>query len=292
MSKRKQDARAEARAILAARKRAEERRKRLLWAGSAVGAVILVVGILVAVKLSASSPAPAAVSTLADPTVVSEVTGVPAATLNTIGQGKGLTSTPDVETGKPVLKADGKPLVLYMGAEFCPYCAAERWAIVEALSRFGTFKDLGETFSASKDTDPNTPTLTFHGASYTSDYITFQSVEMYTNQPSGSFYGVLEKPTAAQAALMTEYTKGSFPFIDFGDQAVAQTMIDPAPFAGKNQSDIARVLADPTNAIAQAEGGAANAYTTIICSLTGGQPTAVCSSPAAQAYQSKYGAKT
>ena len=41
-----------------------------------------------------------------------------------------------------LLTADGKPLVLYVGAEYCPYCAAERCAMVQALSRFGTFSNL------------------------------------------------------------------------------------------------------------------------------------------------------
>ena len=35
---------------------------------------------------------------------------------------------------------DGKPLVVFVGAEYCPYCAAERWVMVMWLSRFGTFK--------------------------------------------------------------------------------------------------------------------------------------------------------
>ncbi len=33
----------------------------------------------------------------------------------------------------------GKPEVLFVGAEFCPFCAAERWPLIVALSRFGHF---------------------------------------------------------------------------------------------------------------------------------------------------------
>jgi hypothetical protein len=32
--------------------------------------------------------------------------------------------------------------MLYIGAEYCPYCAAERWPLVMALSKFGTFSNL------------------------------------------------------------------------------------------------------------------------------------------------------
>ena len=65
----------------------------------------------------------------------------------------------------------GKPRVLYVGAEYCPYCAAQRWAVAAALSRFGTFADLSETASATDDIHPDTATLSFHGSSYTSEYV-------------------------------------------------------------------------------------------------------------------------
>ena len=45
----------------------------------------------------------------------------------------------------PALTADGKPEVLYVGAEYCPFCAAERWPVVVALSRFGTWSGLSAT---------------------------------------------------------------------------------------------------------------------------------------------------
>lgn len=293
MSKGKRDQRVQAREIIAAQRRAESRRRRLILASSAFGAVLLVVAIIVGVKLTSGPKKAAAVTTAAASTVISKVTSVPAATLDTIGPGKGLLTTPIVVTGKPILKADGKPLVLYMGGEFCPYCAAERWALVEALSRFGTFTDLGQTTSSSTDTDPNTPTLSFHGSTYKSDYITFQGVEMYTNQPSGSFYGTLDTPTAAQAQLIQSYTKGGFPFVDFGDQAAVESVtIDPAIMAGMTQQQVADALTDPSTAIAQAVGGSANAFTTIICKMTGGQPGNVCNSTAAQAYGSKYGGQS
>jgi hypothetical protein len=61
----------------------------------------------------------------------------------------------------------GKPLVVYIGAEYCPFCAAQRWPLVVALSRFGTFSGLSVTRSASEDVFPDTATLSFHSASYT-----------------------------------------------------------------------------------------------------------------------------
>ena len=41
----------------------------------------------------------------------------------------------------------GKPLIAYMGSNFCPYCAATRWPLAVALTRFGSFKGLHITAS-------------------------------------------------------------------------------------------------------------------------------------------------
>jgi hypothetical protein len=32
----------------------------------------------------------------------------------------------------------GHPLTVFVGAQYCPYCASMRWPLVEALNRFGT----------------------------------------------------------------------------------------------------------------------------------------------------------
>ena len=42
----------------------------------------------------------------------------------------------------------GKPEVLFVGAEYCPFCAAERWPLIVALSRFGHFGALHNMQSA------------------------------------------------------------------------------------------------------------------------------------------------
>jgi hypothetical protein len=280
-------------AILAERRRqaAARRRQRIIIATSAVSAVLLVVVVLVVVKLAGGTPKSSA-TTVASADVIASVTSVPAATLDTIGKGggKALQSVPAKVTGNAVLKADGKPLVLFVGGEFCPYCAAERWAVVEALSRFGTFSGLGQTRSSASDVFPNTPTLSFHGSTYTSDYITFQGVEQYTNQRSGNFYTPLDTLTAQQQQLFHDIGKDSYPFMDFAGQAtVTSASIDPSIFAGKTQAQVAAAMKDPTTDIAKAVGGVANAFTAIICGLTGNQPAAVCTTPAATAYQATYG---
>src|ERR1700749_1723784 len=98
-----------------------------------------------------------------------QVTSVPAATFNAVGAGTaaGLNAT----SGQPPLTANGKPEVVYMGGEFCPYCAAERWALTAALGRFGTFTGLNLIHSSPTDVYPSTPTISFHGFGYTSKFL-------------------------------------------------------------------------------------------------------------------------
>jgi thiol-disulfide isomerase/thioredoxin len=75
---------------------------------------------------------------------------------------------------QPLKWSSGKSLVLFMGAGFCPFCAAERWAIVKALNNFGSWEGLLETASAEHNEKYlNIPTVSFSAAKYTSDYVEF-----------------------------------------------------------------------------------------------------------------------
>ena len=193
----------------AAERRAEQRRRILIASGSILVVIAVVVAFIVVKannKPSGDSSNGPTGSALAS--VVSKVTNVPASTLDKIGDGGGSFTgkIPPVNGGTP-LTSGGKPEMLYMGAEYCPYCAAERWSMIVALSRFGTFSGLSTVHSSTTDTPSNLPTFTFHGSSYTSKYLTFTPVEMQTNvlDPSTGNYPVLEKPTAAQQALLTKY---------------------------------------------------------------------------------------
>ena len=130
-----------------------------------------------------------------------------------VGDGSGSVTAKPTTISGAALTANGKPEVLYMGAEYCPYCAAERWAMIVALSRFGTFSGLATVHSAAAngagqaEPDPNTPTWTFVNAKYTSKYLTFSTVEEQTNIPDRSTgtYTLLQTPTKAQQALVTKY---------------------------------------------------------------------------------------
>ena len=84
-----------------------------------------------------------------------------------------------VEVTKEPMRRSGKLFVFFVGAEHCPFCAAERWAIVRALQKFGQWSDLTQTMSAARD-EPflNLPTYDFTEATYTSSHIEFVAREL------------------------------------------------------------------------------------------------------------------
>jgi hypothetical protein len=196
-------------------------------------------------------------------------------------------------TGDP-LTADGKPRVLYIGAEYCPYCAAERWPLVIALSRFGTFTGLTTTTSSSSDVYPSTPTLSYASATYTSDHLSFTGVETASNvKGSDGQYEPLQTPTTADQALLTKYdTEGSIPFLDLGNKYVlVGSSYVPDGLAKLTQAQIVADLSDPSNANTQQIIGSANILTAALCQQTGQQPAAVCGSAGVKAGATALAAK-
>jgi hypothetical protein len=268
-----QSARQKAAAARAEQARRERRRRLWLIVGSTV-AVLAVIGVIVAVGLTSSHPKKAASGRPAAPaSVVSAVTNVPGSTLDAVG--KGTLATAPKAISDAALTAGGKPQVLFVGAEYCPYCAAERWALVQALSRFGTFTGLKSIHSSGTDVYPNTPTFSFYGATYTSSRLAFTGREVET--VSGA---PLETPSQAETALWHKYTgnPGSFPFLDIaGRYVVTGPSYDPGVLKGLTDAQIAAALADPANPVAKAIDGTANVLTAAICKTTSGQPSAVCS---------------
>jgi thiol-disulfide isomerase/thioredoxin len=286
----------------AAARRAEQRR-RILIAGGSILAVIIVIVAFIVIKANSGSSKPAATTSSANgPTgsalasVVAKVTSVPASTLNSVGAGGGAVSdTPQtIKGGGTALTSGGKPEMLYMGAEYCPYCAAERWSMIVALNRFGTFSGLATVHSGIKngageaEPYPSTPTWTFLNAKYTSKYLTFTSVEMQTNIPDASngSYTTLQTPTAAQNTLIDKldaapYTTeaGAIPFIDFGGKdLIIGASYTPQVLSGLSWSTIATDLSNPSSPVAQAVDGTANYITAAICKMTGNQPASACTS--------------
>ena len=267
----------------AAAKRAEAQRRLLIAGGSALAVIVIVVGLVVIKLVNTPGPVKANNTATSSATVASEVTTVPATVLDQVGAGPSTVQPLKPISGSP-LTVSGKPEVLYMGAEYCPYCAAERWAITIALSRFGTFSNLHFIHSTPNDIYSNTSTLTFYKSSYTSNYLSFEPVEMQNvaKQP-------LQNPTTAQAALLQTYTQGSFPFVDVaGKYAVEGTQYLPSVLGslptlspshhGLTWAQIGADLQNANSPVTQSIIGSANHITAAICKVTNGQPGNVCKS--------------
>ena len=222
------------------------------------------------------------------------MTNIPASVYNTVGVTSPTVAVtpPKVTTGQPPLTFNGKPGYFYMGADYCPYCAAERWAIVAALSRFGTIGGLQTMQSSSTDVHPSTQTVTFVKATYTSQYISAVLKEVLSNKKlsTGSGYQPLEKLTKSETALVKKYNvekytgsptsnSSSIPFIDIGNKAVSSgASYTPGVLSGLTRAQIAGDLSDPTNPATKAIISVANYQSAAICSIDGGQPASVCTS--------------
>ncbi len=282
-------------------RRTRNTRKSLPW-GLVVG-VLLVLAAVIAVFIvvaqqssNKSSSSGSSASTPAPASVVSPVTNVSAGTLATVGTG-GVKNflVPVNKSGSgsqqpPLVGPTGKPEFFYYGAEYCPYCAAERWGVIVALSRFGSFANLHLTTSSADDVFASTPTFTFYKSTYTSQYIDFVSVES-----EGQTQGVpLQTPTAEQQQIFSTYdgppyvsSSDSIPFIDIGNRFLTQGASyeagvlrsnpqDPSS-APLSQQDVANALSNQDSAITKGIVGTANYLTAAICQATNQQPASVCS---------------
>ena len=277
--------------------RRREQRKRIYLAGGSILVVAIVVVAIVLVKINSSPPTAAAAPTgSALTSVLKTIETVPSGTTDAVGAGG--VDTGEFEAGNSSsqistdaaggnyfatvdsstkLTSGGKPELLFMGGEYCPYCAAERWAMISALSRFGTFSGLGTTHSSSTDVYPNTPTFDFYKSSYTSKYLNFTPVELYGDTSTTP----LQTPTSAETALEQSYDpQGSIPFLDFGNQYVDVGNLSPlvpSMLDGKSYQQISSAMAKPSgNSLGTAEDANANYITAAICKMTNEQPASAC----------------
>ena len=266
---------------------AAQRRNKLLGFGL-IGLVVAVIVALVLVKVagggssgSLRSPLPATASAKLSnvqlPVLTSAASKVPVLQPAAPATG-GASSAP---SGPGATLGGAKPGVLYIGAEFCPICATERWPLYIALSHFGTWSNVSKTHSALQD--GNIPTLSFYGSTYTSNYLKFTSVETYTNKPSGNYYGKLETPSANQQAIWTA-AQGSnltFPFIDMGGKLLLTTSQYPSSILeGKSFNDVLSSVGDNSNTVGADIDASAAVLTRYFCGLTNSQPSDVCSAVA------------
>ena len=262
------------------------RSTRRTLAVTAVAAVLVVLLAAVAVITSGSGSSSGGAASpvgLSDPSAVQQaLEAVPASVYAAVGAGT--TAPRVVQTGYPALSLYGKPEVLFIGEEWCPFCAGERWPLALALSRFGTLGHLQVIASARDDVYPDTPSVGFHGATYDSKWLVFVGRELQAPDRSP-----LDVTSPLEQSLLNS-GGGSVPFIDIGGRWVVRgDGVPPALLAGRSALEVAKAIADPTTAISQAVVKEANQITAAICDVTHDQPSSVCSTPVIRQIESHLG---
>ncbi len=259
--------------------------------------VVILIGVIAVVAYALTGPpaSPGVVHRVpTSAAVIAAMSRVPTSVFDSVG----VTTTfplvaPTVLSHQPPLVSSGKPEVLFVGADFCPFCAAERWPLIVALARFGHFTTLHNMQSAQLSVFPAIQTFSFVGTSYSSRFVTFTGVELYSDSVDthGAFTQIAVL-TPSQSALVDQYgagavggpRTGTFPFVDIGNVMVTSTSgFSPGVVEGHSQSAIVGDLSQPHDPVGGAVVASANYLTAGICLATGQQPTSVCASKGVRA---------
>jgi len=242
--------------------------------------VILILMVMEAIvhqhQRRATAQAVAALNETALPTdVMRNLQAIPLNTWNRVGTGR----FRPLEAVEPATTDPAIPTVLYIGSEFCPYCAAVRWPIVAALERFGAFTRLERSASSATDIFPGTPSVTFAHTRYQSPYLTMQAVEREGNTLDASGrYPPLQHLTPTQEAVFRRYDpSGAIPFLLIGGRYVlVGSPFSPAVLQRLDWRNIAAQLPGGTTPAARAILNAGNEISAAICAVNGDHPTAIC----------------
>ena len=175
---------------------------------------------------------------------------------------------------------DGRPVLFFMGAQYCPFCAAQRWALIEATSRFGEWSGLGPFASPSgMDGFGSVPTFDLAAARFTSDVLSVRTKEIA--DASGRRLQDLDD---LEAGLVDAFNpRGSVPFIvaaGAGGQMTIDLAFSPGLLHGNGFEKIRDAVgAGEDTAAVRAIAGQADAITAVLCTMTGGVPSAPCRAP-------------
>lgn len=141
---------------------------------------------------------------------------------------------------EPFKRESKKVLVYYLGAGFCPWCAAERWSIMRALKNFGPWEGVQQDRSAERnEAFLNLPTYNFSGASLKSEHVEFVGKEFQDRN-----FQDLDHFGDEDNAIIDNYNlQGLIPFIFIGGR-FARIGSGPKPeqFVGLSHDDVEKQL--------------------------------------------------
>ncbi len=233
-------------------------------------------------------------------TVMSQLYGIANNVSLADNVGIGLVSVKDlpIVTGDttPLLSANGKPMVLYVGADYCPFCAVTRWSLILALMRFGNFTRLHYMTSSAVDYAPNTATFTFYNSSYSSGVVNFTAFEIAKNVFNDTInnYEPLQTVPSEYNNIMMYFSSKyigssnySIPIVDYGNYSVeVGALADPILLKNDNWSTIISDMKDPSTSVSQSLIGAADVITAQICHEINNNAS-VCGEPYVKNYESE-----
>jgi hypothetical protein len=169
----------------------------------------------------------------------------------------------------PFFSTNGRPILVYVGTEYCPYCAVQTWPLTIALMRFGNFSNL--EYMTSSITEGDYATFTFVSSSYRSNYMVFQPYEVEDREGNPLATLPLNYTSAFEQA-----GQSAFPFLNFADEyVISGSILNPAILGTKNWTQIISSIQAGDSLGSQIK-QAANLMTAVICKTTGNEPISVC----------------
>ncbi len=173
-----------------------------------------------------------------------------------------------------VIRQGGKPELLFVGAQYCPFCAAERWAVVKALSQFGTFSGLASSSSSSGEGGFGAiPTFNLLHATYRSSFVAFVHKDIEDRN-----HNSLQTLTSQEQALFSRNDPdGGIPMVLAGGYKMEGAGYSPGEIDNKPFSAVQRALrAGHDTGFARDINAETNVITALLCHADGGRPAATC----------------
>jgi hypothetical protein len=186
--------------------------------------------------------------------------------------------------GSSIPRRQGKPLVLFVSALYDGPSAAERWALVKALSQFGSFTGLGAGSSnqAVKGQPAVTvPTFNLLHAHYHSRYIAFDHRDVQDSNAQA-----LQRLSPSDSKLVARFQY--IPVLIVGNYYLSRPMVTTDEFVGTNKQAFS--FDQVHGALASNYGGynllgqlisdinsETNILVALMCHADGGKPSTACS---------------
>lgn len=169
------------------------------------------------------------------------------------------------------LRAGRKPQVLMVGTLYCASCAAERWALVKALGRFGTWSNLKASTNGA-----GIPTFDLVSAGYSSWYIS-----LTLRDTAGLDGRPLQRLSRQQRSLLQQYDpSGAMPLLIVGRYALVGAGVSPTGLNGRSFKAVqGALMRNRRVGYTAAINARANLITAMLCTQTKERPRVFCGKP-------------